>query len=153
MGGAGRLWAWIGTVLGAVAVSGALVAVLHQSDGDSGDRPAGASEQVGPPPAAGRQHWKHEWPATYAGPVWITVDPPDDVPRTVTITWGPWQRQILHDDAAPVTYLFGKSPTAAGDATVPTAVDVDPAAVVTFGSGTPPPEAVDINDGWTRVST
>lgn len=148
----GRLWAWVGTtVLGAVAVSGALVAVLHQRDDPNGsDRPAGASP--GQPPAAGRRHWQHEWAASYAGPVWITVDPPDDVPRTITITWGPWQRQLLHDGAAPKTYSFEKSPTGQGEETVPTSVDVDPAAVVMFGSGTPPDGAVDVKAGWTRVA-
>jgi hypothetical protein len=152
--GAGRVWASVGTILGAIAVSGALIAVLHQRDqGNDGDRPAGATDETGPPKATGRQHWQHEFPDGYAGPVWITVDPPDDLPRTITITWGPWQRQLLHDGNEPGTYLFAKSPTAPGEATVPTSVDVDPAAVVTFGQGkSPPRDAVDVNEGWIRVA-
>lgn len=144
---------WLGLAIGILVVSGALVAVFHDREGDDGgdggedDRRRAAAAAAAEPTEA-----SHEWPSSYAGPVWITVDAGDTTPRTIVIRWGPWERRIIHESADPVTYEFAKSPDDVGEPTVPTAVRVEPGAEVTFGSGaTPPADAVDVNAGWTRV--
>jgi hypothetical protein len=159
-------WWTIGGVLGALAVSGAVWAAMGQdgSDGD-GDSDGGSTTTEAPEPAAApadggeggegggegrgepRTDWEHLFDAEYAGPVWITVTAPDDERRTVTITWGPWQRRIVHQDDEPRSYLFSKG----AGSTVPLTVEVDPAATVDFGAGTPPVDAEDVNDGWTET--
>jgi hypothetical protein len=77
--------------------------------------------------------------------VWITVEAPDSDVRTIVVTWGAWQRRIVHEGSDVASYRFTKDP----GATVPIVVDVEPDAVVTFGSGTPPPDSEDVNAGWT----
>lgn len=154
-------WWTIGGVLGALAVSGAVWAAMSQDgsdgsgddDGDGGSATTEAPEPAAAPADGGegggepRTDWEHLFDAEYAGPVWITVAAPDDERRTVTITWGPWQRRIVHQDDEPRTYLFSKG----AGSTVPLTVEVDPAAAVDFGSGTPPVDAEDVNDGWTET--
>lgn len=145
-----RRWVWIGGAIGAMAVSGALVAVLNEHDNGEGGGTGGAGEAGDSAdetvPEPGQTHWRYTYPESYAGPVWITVEAPDNRVRQVTITWGAWQRRLVHEDVEPTTYLFNKSP----GPTVPIAVDVEPEATVTFGSGTPSPDAEDINAGWTQ---
>jgi hypothetical protein len=146
---AGRRRGWlvvIGVAVGVIAMSGALLAVLNEGDA-GGD---GSSPTTTRPPE--RTRWQHEWPASYAGDVWITVDAPDAGARTVTIRWGPWQRQIVHDGDEPATYVFTKNVTLPGEETVPTTVTVEPGATITFGSGEPPAASVDVNDDWTPAS-
>jgi hypothetical protein len=140
-----RRWWVIGGVLGAIAVSGGLVAVLGGTSGDA-DEPGG---QVEGTLDGERVEWRHEFPEAHAGDVWITVEAADESPRTVTITWGEWQRRLSHDASGRQTYVFTKNP----GPTVETVVRAEPAAVVTFGTGTPPAEAEDVNAGWTRVVT
>lgn len=149
---------WLGLAIGVVVASGALAAVLHDRGGDGDDGGGGGRDarrsEASPAGAEQTTETSYEWPNTYAGPVWITVDAPDAVPRTITIRWGPWERRIIHEAADPVTYEFAKSPDDLGEPTVPTLVRVEPGAEVTFGSGsTPPPDAVDVNPGWTRTDT
>jgi hypothetical protein len=124
----------VGVIVGAVAVSGALVAQQRESD---------------EPPAA--TTWRHTWPAEVSGDVWITVDAEDSATRTITIRWGPWQRPILHSTADPVTYVFTKDPTPPGEDPVPITVDVVPGATVEFGDGPPPSPNEDVNADWVPV--
>jgi hypothetical protein len=134
-------------VIGVVAVSGALAAVVYGGGDEQGaDREPGG----GPPEQA--VEVTHEWPATYGGQVWITVDAPDDAPRSITIRWGPWERRIVHDTAEPTTYWFTKDTPQPGDESVPATVRIDPGADVTFDQGTPPVGAVDVSDDWDAVA-
>jgi hypothetical protein len=143
-----RRWAWIGGVAGALAVSGALLAVLYErggrepagGDGMSG----GATEQVDE--EFGRTKWRHDFPDSYSGPVWITVESPDSRVRDVTINWGVWEKRFTHDGTEPASYRFSKDP----GPSVALTVKVEPGAKVTFSSGTPPADAEDINAGWTK---
>jgi hypothetical protein len=157
-GGARHRSTWLGLLIGVVAVSGALIAVVHDRGGDAGDAGrAGdadrAAARSGPVATShARTEWTHEWSAAYSGPVWITVDAGDAGVRTVVIRWGPWQRRIVHETADPVTYVFKKDPTRAGDRLVPTTIHVEPGAEVAFGQGaTPPTNSIDVNDGWTAA--
>ncbi|MGH9213952.1 MAG: hypothetical protein ACRD2C_25255 [Acidimicrobiales bacterium] len=129
-----RAFVALGVVVGIAAVSGALFALLR-----TGDEPEPASE------------WRHTWDAELAGQVWITVDAEDAATRRITLTWGPWQRQILHASADPVTYWTTKTPSPEGEDAVPIMVDVNPGAVITFGEGTPPVPAEDVSQEWTRA--
>jgi hypothetical protein len=132
----------VGLVVGVIAVSGALFAVASGTGDDETTR-----ERV-----ARSSTYGHEFPADYAGPVWVTVDAVDATAHTVTIAWGPWERRIIHEDEAPVTYVFTKNPPEPGDENVPTTVTVEPDAEVTFGNGpTPPADAVDVNADWTAT--
>jgi hypothetical protein len=125
-------------VIGIVVMSGALLAVLHDRDSDDP-----------PPEPQAKTEWTHHYPADYAGPVWITVDAPDDAPRTLVIRWGPYQKRIHHDVAEPTIYLFNKDSVDASGESAPTTIHVEPGAVVTFGQGTNPPVgSLDVNDGW-----
>jgi hypothetical protein len=134
----------VGLVVVAIAVSGALFAVA----GVVGDDPT--RERV-----ARSSTYGHEFPADYAGPVWVTVDAVDATAHTVTIAWGSRERRIVHEDAEPVTYVFTKAPPGPGGESVPTTVTVEPDAVVTFGNGpAPPADAVDVNaDGTSTDDT
>lgn len=110
------------------------------ASGDSADTTAPTAEEPG------QSHWRHTFPDDYSGPVWITIDSPDAQVRTVTIVWGAWKRNILHEGTEPVTYLFAKG----SGPNIPVAVAVEPDATITFGSGTEPPGgAQDVNAGWT----
>jgi hypothetical protein len=124
----------VGVIVGALAVSGALMAQLRKTDE--------------PPPA---KTWTHTWPAEVSGEVWITVDAEDVATRTITIRWGPWERPILHTSADPVTYVFTKDPTPQGEDPVPITVDVVPGATVEFGDGPPPSPNEDVNADWVRA--
>jgi hypothetical protein len=127
-----RRWpVFVGVIVGAAAVSGALVAQLRKSD----EPPAPTS-------------WGYTWPAEVSGQVWITVDAEDAATRTVTIRWGPWERPILHTTADPMTYVFTKDPTPPGEDPVPITVDVVPGATVEFGNGPPPTPNEDVNADW-----
>jgi len=139
-----RRGVWAGLVIGVIAVSGALAAVLY-AGGDDGT--AQDNEPTSRVPEAAVEK-SHEWPAAYAGQVWITVTAPDDAPRSVTIRWGPWERRIVHESAEPTTYWFTKDPPEPGGQNVATTVRIDPGADVTFDQGTPPVGAVDVNDDW-----
>jgi hypothetical protein len=139
-----RLWAIIGGVLGAIAVSGGLVAVLGNSENDAEGQDESAEETL----AGAQEEWRHEFPESHAGQVWITVEAPDDEPRMVTITWGEWERRVTHTAEGPRTYVFTKDP----GPTVPTVVRAEPAAVVEFGAGAPPDGSENVDEGWTRVS-
>lgn len=147
-----RRWAWIGGVAGALAVSGALLAVLYEqgdseppTDKTSSDRPAevAGDKPVGPV----KSEWEDDFSAEYAGQVWITVTAPDSRVREVTLTWGPWQRTVPHEGTDPVSYWFTKQ----GGTSDPLTVVVEPEANVTFEQGTPPKGAEDINADWTRI--
>lgn len=136
----------VGVVIGVIAVSGALFAVVSAAgDDDSPERE--------PPPDAASEPGKfeHQYPATYDGPVWVTVDAPDATPRTVTIQWGDYQRVVMHEGAEPHAYVFDKSANEPGEE-VPTFVIVEPAAEVEFASGpTPPADADDVNRDWSLI--
>lgn len=138
-----RRGVWAGLVIGVVAVSGALAAVVYAGGDDDSAEGREASARPDEPVEA-----SHEWPADYTGQVWITVTAPDDAPRSVTIRWGPWERRIVHDSAEPVTYWFTKAPPEPGDVNVPTTVRVDPGAQVAFDLGAPPVGAVDASTDW-----
>ena len=148
---AGARWAWIGGIAGALAVSGALVAVLYErgdsgsggGDGSSG-RPQKVAEDASAEPA--KTLWRHTFSESYTGPVWITVESSDGHVRNVVITWGPWERHVVHQGTEPASYLFTKNP----GPNVPLAVEVEPEAVITFGSGKAPVGAEDINADWVR---
>jgi hypothetical protein len=150
-----RRWAWIGGIAGALAVSGALVAVLYErgdSESTGSKRLSARSEQTddrstGTPDEAAPTEWTHTFPKAYAGPVWITVTSPDSRVRAITITWGPWERRVVHEGTEPVSYLFSKQ----ADSEVPLTVVVEPGAKVTFESGTPPAGAEDINADWVEI--
>jgi hypothetical protein len=146
-------------VVGAAAVSGAVIAVLNERDDDPGggedvadEQPAEPGDTFGdeagdePGEDPGQSQWRHTFEPTYTGPVWITVQAPDSRVRTLTITWGAWQRQVIHEGTDAVSYLFTKG----GGENIPIAVEVAPDAVVEFGFGTPPEGAEDINEDWTR---
>jgi hypothetical protein len=137
-----RRSAWVGLVIGIIAVSGALVAVLHDRGGE---------DEVSPPPDEAVKI-SHEWPAEYSGQVWITVDADDASPRSVTISWGPWERTFVHESADPLTYWFTKAPPKPGDANVPATVRIEPGAGVTFGQGPPAVGALDRSTGWDDTS-
>jgi len=147
-----RRWAWIGGVAGALAVSGALLAVLYEQ-GDSGpptdktssDRPV---EVPGDEPVGSvKPEWNHDFPADHAGQVSITVTAPDNRVREVTLTVGPWQRTVPHEGTDPVSYWFTKQ----GGTSPPLTVVVQPEAKVTFDEGPPPDDAEDINADWVRI--
>lgn len=147
-----RIGVLVGVVAGAAAVSVAVLAVLNErpdrgsatASGASAGTTAAAGEE------AGQSQWRHTFPDDYTGPVWITVDSPDARVRTVTIVWGAWKRNILHQGAEPVPYLFAKG----SGPNIPVAVAVEPHAIVTFGSGAEPPaDAEDVNAGWTPNET
>ena len=141
-------WWVVGGVVGALAVSGALVAVLNQPEVARSEGGQGASARSDGVPATepGQMLWRHTWPKSYSGPVWITVEADDDSDRDVLITWGALQRTIVHAGGAAKTYHFRK-----GDDAVPIAVEVVPDATVTFDAGPQPPDgAIDINAGWFR---
>lgn len=141
-----RWWLWLGLVIGAVAVSGALAAVLYER-GDTGNGDSDDDDDGDRPELELAAEWEHAFPESYSGPVWITVQAPDEATRTITIVWGPWQRTILHRGTEPVSYLFGKGE----GPTVPTWVGTEPEAQITFHRGTPPDGAVDVNADWERV--
>jgi hypothetical protein len=125
----------LGVAVGIAAVSGALMAMMRK-----GEEPEPANR------------WRHTWAAELSGQVWVTVDAEDSATRRVTLRWGPWQRQILHASADPVTYVTIKSPTPEGEDPVPITVDVNPGAVVTFGEGPPPSPSEDVSQNWTRAA-
>ncbi len=136
----------VGLVIGVVAVSGALVAVVSAS-GD--EDPPRESRDL----PAGPRRFEHQYPASYDGPVWVTVDAADAGARTVTIRWGDYQRVVMHEGSAPHAYVFDKSADAPGEE-VPTFVIVDPSAEVAFDWGpTPPADADDVNSDWSRIPT
>lgn len=128
-----RVLQLVGLVLGVLAVSGALLAILRRSDG--------------PEPAT---RWKHTWAAEVSGDVWITVDADGAETRRVDLHWGPFDRPILHTSADPMTYVFTKELTPEGQDPVAITVDVRPGAVVTFGEGSPPTPFEDVNSDWVR---
>jgi hypothetical protein len=130
-------------VIGIVVVSGAYVAVFHDS-GDDGERASLRVQQQEEEAVEA----SHEWPAAYSGQVWITVTAADAAPRSVTIRWGPWERHFVHDSDEPVSYWFTKDPPKPGDENVPATVRIEPGADVTFDQGTPPVGAVDTSTGW-----
>jgi hypothetical protein len=147
-----RRWAWIGGVAGALAVSGALLAVLYESgdskpaaDDASSDRPVEVAGELPGKPVKTR--WEDTFDAAYGGPVWITVTSPDDRLREVTLTWGPWQRSFPHEGTEPVSYEFTKQANTSDLLTV----DVEPEANVTFEQGTPPVGSKDVNEDWTEI--
>jgi hypothetical protein len=107
-------------------MSGALLAVLH----DRTDSDADASPQ-----REEKTEWTHNYPADYVGPGWITVDVPDDAPRTLVIRWGAWQKRVHLDLDAPTVYVFSKDSIDESGESVPTTISVEPAAVVTFDQG------------------
>jgi hypothetical protein len=147
--GRARWRRWAGALVGALAVSVAVLAVLNEQ-GDRG--PAGGAGGEGEIAAEepGQSLWRHTFPAAYQGPVWITVEAPDEEVRTVRIVWGAWQRHIVHEGSEPVTYHFLKG----GGPNIAVAVRVDPDATVTFDSGPEPPAgAEDVNAGWTPNET
>lgn len=148
-GGSRRIWVGlVGLAIGIIAVSGALVAVLHDRD-DSGDDEDDAAPEL----PEGATEDSYEWPAEYAGPVWITVDAEDDSTRTVTIRWGPWQRRITHAKDEPTTYVFNKDANGVDNEAVPATVRIEPGADVEFGSGEDPPaESEVVDSGWTPVA-
>jgi hypothetical protein len=90
------------------------------------------------------------FPPDHVGPVWITVSAPDDEPRTVTITWGPYQRTVDLRARHPQICWFEKRSIEPDESSVvETVVEVTPAASVEPGHGPePPPGAIDISDGW-----
>jgi hypothetical protein len=132
-------WSIIGVLLGALLVA---VAALAMLTGDSSDAASSRS-----PSSA-----DHLYPSEYGGDVWITVKAPDARARTITITWGPWQRVIDHHTKQRRTYVFTKYPTRAGEQNVSVHVEVAPGAKVRFGSGRRPADSIDVNDGWTPSS-
>lgn len=136
-----RRGVWVGLVIGVIAVSGALVAVLQDSGGDDepSPLPGGPIEPV---------EVTHEFPADYSGQVWITVTAADDAPRTVTIRWGPWERRFVHESPDPETYWFTKDPPQPGDENVPTTVRIEPGADVVFDQGSAPIGSFDMSTGW-----
>jgi len=143
--GAGRRRGiWAGLVIGIVAVSGALGAVLYGDGGPDGHEPAARQ----PDEPDGPVEVSHEFPASYGGQVWVTINAGDDAPRSVTIRWGPWERRLVHESDGPVSYWFTKNPPKPGDENVPTTVRIEPAADVDFDQGTPPVGAVDASTGW-----
>jgi hypothetical protein len=128
-----RLLQLVSVVIGVIAVSGALLAILRRSDG--------------PEPAIS---WKHTWAAEVSGNVWITVDADDAETRRIDLHWGPFDRSILHTSADPTTYVFSKNLTPEGQEPVSITVDVTPGAVVVFGEGEPPTPFEDVNADWVR---
>jgi hypothetical protein len=126
----------VGLVVGAVAFSGALLALVRK-----GDEPDPANR------------WVHTWPAEVSGEVWFTVDAEDAGNRSVTIRWGPWVRPITHASADPVTYVFTKELTPEGESPVPITVDVAPGADVVFGDGPPPSPFEDVNADWVPANS
>jgi hypothetical protein len=147
-----RIGVVVGAVAGAAAVSVAVLAVLNERP-DSGSpttRGASAATTAAAAEESGQSQWRHTFRDDYTGPVWITVESPDSQVRTVTIVWGAWKRNILHEGAEPVTYLFAKGT----GPNIPVAVAVEPDATITFGSGAEPPtDAQDVNAGWTSNET
>lgn len=150
--------ALIGLAVGALAVSGAIVAVLTDREGPATAEDANGSGEAGdgePEVLTGADgepmdldtEWLHTFDEDHEGVVWITVTAPDTEVRSVTVSWGPWERHITHATTDPASYHFSKNL----GPTVTTVVRVDPAAHVTFGQGAPPEGAIDVNDGWERI--
>lgn len=138
-------------IIGVIAVSGAVIAALYQPDANdtgTGDPDTDGTVSDGTVVSDFRTEWEHTFPTGYSGPVWITVTTPRAEPCTLTITWGPWQREILHADAESITYHFRKDNP---NDSVPIVVTAQPAAGVTFGTGPPPIAAIDVNEGWERA--
>jgi hypothetical protein len=142
--------AWAGIFIGLLVVSGAVAAVLY-GDGRDESGADGAPPPTSEPAAPTSQ--THEWPAEYGGPVWITVDAADAAPRTITLSWGKWERTVVHLESGPISYEFTKGEPQPGDGNWPTIVEVDPGADVSFDQGDDPPSgAIDVNDGWIDVT-
>lgn len=135
---------WLGLLIGVVAVSGALVAVLAKRDG-------GDDETEPRPQREEPTRVEHTWPDDYGGLVWIVVDAADDDTRIVTIQWGPWERRVSHAATEPVAYYFEKNPPQPGDVNVTMSVTVEPGAAVDFDYGDPPDDAVNVAGDWTPV--
>jgi hypothetical protein len=131
-------------------VSGAVAAVLH---GDGEDEPEQAARRTPSPDLPDPSSDSHEFDADYTGPVWITVDANDATPRNVLISWGDWQRPIVHQTADPVSYEFTKERAETAVTNAPAMVEVEPSAEVTFHQGDPPNDAIDVNEDWIEVVT
>jgi hypothetical protein len=133
-------WGVVGVAIGALLATVAALAMLSTDTSDAASTRTSISAD-------------HLYPSEYGGDVWITVKAPDPHARTITITWGPWQRVIDHRTQGSRTYVFSKYPTRAGEQNVPVHVVVAPSAKVKFGSGRRPAASIDVNDGWTPSTT
>src|SRR5262245_45303295 len=94
----------------------------------------------------------HRGPAAVPGAVGVAVDPPDGHGRRVTVTWGPWRRQIHQSGGDPVAYTLTKAATPPGR-NVAVRVTADPGADIGFGEGPPSPgvRVIDLEGGWRRT--
>lgn len=97
------------------------------------------------PDVAKSGEYQERFPSSFVGDVWITVFNPAPSRVPVVIAWGSWSRTIEHQNTAPVSYRFKKTNGGDGPAL---RVTTDPTVAVTFGYGTAPAGALDVNDGW-----
>lgn len=139
---------WVGLVIGVIVVSGALVAVLHGPGSDDSDARRDSPQRLDEPTEV-----THEFPAGYVGQVWVTITAPDAAPREVTISWGPWNKHLVHRSAEPKTYWFTRDAATSEADNIPATVHVEPGAEVTFDQGMVPVGAVDASIGWERSPT
>lgn len=93
----------------------------------------------------------HQWPAEYAGSVWVQLTPTEGTgPLVVTLDWGPWQcRREWTTESARIVLLTGKA--ADRDGAVPLTLSASRAVGVLFGTGTPGEgPVIDIRRDWYR---
>lgn len=97
--------------------------------------------------------WAYEHPRDWTGPVWIRCNPVVDERHVLTLRWGPYLREVVHDPAGSERWSMIHHKIHRDRVTLH--VHSEPPAVVTFGQGPSPdvaPNAFNIDEGWTRAS-
>ena len=89
--------------------------------------------------------WAVRFPSFWIGPVWVAVTQQDIITIPVELYWRPWRRRLNVPSGAVLGFrqstLFQE----------PVHVTVPAATALTAGIGCPP-EAIDVNEGWTPAS-
>jgi TIR domain-containing protein len=98
------------------------------------------------------EEWHCNHPEEFVGPVWVRVGPlPEQIgkPHILVLRWGPYIKRHAFTPEVPVPTSFLHHKTAPDNITLH--ATISPAAVVTFGQGSPPDrQAVNIDEGWVR---
>jgi hypothetical protein len=101
-----------------------------------------------------RSVWIHHHPADYSGEVWMGIEPCRrnlQRPHHFAISWGPWRYtgQVAFTSVEAIYYIYHKGRDRQSFAIT---LEVQPAAHLMFGTGTPPePRAINIDKGWSKA--